>query len=151
VDYGIDLYWIPLGAAGNFVRLNGRIYESIAARLEQRPARDLYHSALVVFVPEGRYTIDMTPIVDGRGAERGVVAEGPVGARWAGRFRLFRYELRRWRGGVIPDISEAVDSPHRLAATFATRNASSSWYPKSRCWCGAAMKPGQVRCGIRTR
>jgi hypothetical protein len=43
-----------------------------------------------------------------------VVAEGPVGARWAGRWRLFRYEVRRWRDGFIPDVGEAVASPKRL-------------------------------------
>src|SRR5579864_6538563 len=112
---GIDLYWLPLGAGGNFVRLNGRVYEAIKSRLERRPTFDLYHSGLQVFVPEGRYVVENTPVVDGRGSERGVVAEGPVGARWAGRFRLFRWELRRWRDGVIPDIDEAVDSPQRLS------------------------------------
>jgi hypothetical protein len=112
---GIDLYWLPLGAGGNFVRLNGRIYEAIKARLDRRPVFDLYHSGLQVFVPEGRYTIEQTPVVDSRGQERGVVAEGPVGARWAGRFRIFRYEMRRWHDGVIPDIGEAVDSPRRLS------------------------------------
>jgi hypothetical protein len=113
--FGIDLYWLPLGAGGNFVRLNGRIYEAIKACIGRRPVRDLYHSGLEVFVPDGRYVIEMTPVVDGRGRERGVVAEGPVGARWAGRFRIFRYELRRWRVGAIPDMSEAVDSPRRLS------------------------------------
>jgi hypothetical protein len=114
-DFGINLYWLPLGAGGNFVRLNGRIYESIAARLHRRRVYDLYHSALQVFVPEGRYVIEQTPVLDGDGAKRGVVAEGPVGARWAGRFRIFRYEIRRWFGGTIPDINEAVDSPRRLS------------------------------------
>jgi hypothetical protein len=28
--------------------------------------------------------------------------------------RIFRYEIRRWRNGVIPDLAEAVDSPRRL-------------------------------------
>jgi hypothetical protein len=27
---------------------------------------------------------------------------------------LLRYEVRRWRDGIIPDVAEAVDSPHRL-------------------------------------
>jgi len=116
---GIDLYWLPLGAGGNFVRFNGRAYEAIKARLDHRPACDLYHSGLEVFAPEGRYVIEMTPVVDGRGRERGVVAEGPVGARWAGRFRIFRYELRRWLDGVIPDIGEAVESPRRLSGNLA--------------------------------
>jgi hypothetical protein len=47
--------------------------------------------------------------------ERGVVAEGAVGARAAGRLRLFRYEIRCWRDGVIPDVAEAVESPKRLS------------------------------------
>ena len=52
--YGVDLYWLPLGAGGHSVRLNGRVYEAVAARLERRPPCDLYHSALEVHVPEGR-------------------------------------------------------------------------------------------------
>lgn len=111
---GIDLYWLPLGAGGNFVRLNGRVYEAIMARLARRPVFELYHSALEVFVPEGRYVIEQTPVVNDDGPERGVVAEGPVGARWAGRWRIFRYEVRRWLNGRIPDKDEAVDSPQRL-------------------------------------
>ena len=114
--FGIDIYWIPLGAGGNFVRWNGNVYEAVAAFLADRPMQDLYHSALEVFAPEGRHTIEMTPIPDRCGLERGVVAEGPVGAHWAGRFRIFRYELRRWREGLIPDLGEAVDSPQRLTA-----------------------------------
>ena len=51
---------------------------------------------------------------DAHGEQRGVVAHGPVGIRWAGRFRIFRYEIRRWRDGQIPDVDEAVDSPRRL-------------------------------------
>jgi hypothetical protein len=67
----VNLYWLPLGAGGRFVRLNGRVYEALAARLQRRPA-------------------------------------------WAGRFRIFRYEIRLWFNGHIPDVAEAVDSPRRL-------------------------------------
>jgi hypothetical protein len=105
---------LPLGAGGHFVRLNGRVYEALAARLERRPARDLYHSALQVQVPEGRYVIEQAPVHDWSGSQRGVVVEGAVGSRWAGRFRIFRYEIRLWRNGHIPDVAEAVDSPRRL-------------------------------------
>ena len=111
---GIDLYWLPLGAGGHFVRLNGVVYEAVAARFGRRPALDLYHSALEVRVPEGRFVIEMAPAGRGDGAARGVVAEGAVGARRAGRLRLFRYEIRRWPDGAIPDVAEAVDSPRRL-------------------------------------
>lgn len=112
---GIDLYWLPLGAGGHSVRLNGRIFEALAARLGKRDPCDLYHSALEVRLPEARFVIEMTPAGSGEGIERGVVAEGPVGSRTAGRFRLFRYEVRRWRDGIIPDAAEAVDSPYRIS------------------------------------
>jgi hypothetical protein len=111
---GVDLYWLPLGAGGRSVRLNGRVFEALAARLERRPPCVLFHSALVVCVPEGRFVIEMTPIPGRDGAERGVVAEGAVGSRWAEQSRIFRYEVRCWCGGVIPDVDEAVESPLRL-------------------------------------
>jgi hypothetical protein len=110
----IDLYWLPLGAGGQFVRLNGRAYEAVAALRERRARSDLYHSALEVSVPEGRYVVEQAPAWRQTG-DRGVVAEGAVGSRVAGRLRLFRYEGRRWRGGVIPDAAEAAESPRRLS------------------------------------
>lgn len=57
----------------------------------------------------------MTPIPDRHGTERAVVADGPVESRWAGRFRIFRYEVRCWRDGVIQDLAEAVQSPQQLS------------------------------------
>ena len=111
----VDLYWLPLGAGGHFVRLNGRLYEALAARIQRRPACDLYHSALQVQVPEGRFVIEQTPVPDLSGRQRGVAAEGAVGSRRAGRFRVFRYEIRLWLNGRIPDVAEAVDSPRRLS------------------------------------
>lgn len=58
--------------------------------------------------------IEMTPVWIARG-ERGVVGEGPVGLRGLGRWRVFRYEVRRWTGGSIPDIAEAVGGPVHLS------------------------------------
>jgi hypothetical protein len=110
----VDLYWLPLGAGGHFVRLNGRLYEALAARLQRRRAYDLYHSALQVELPEGTFVIEQAPVHDWSGKDRGVVAEGAVGTLWARRFRIFRYEIRLWRGGHIPDVAEAVDSPRPL-------------------------------------
>ena len=85
----VDLYWLPLGAGGHSVRLNGRVFEAVAARLEQRRPCDLYHSALVVRVPEGRFVIEQAPIRDGDGA------------------RARRRRRRRGRkplGGALPDL-----------------------------------------------
>jgi hypothetical protein len=113
-EASVDLYWLPLGAGGHSVRLNGQIFEAVVARLERRSRCDLYHSALFVRVPEGRFVIEQAPVRRGDGSERGVVSEGAVGSRLARRFRIFRYELRRWREGVIPDVAEAVESPQRL-------------------------------------
>ena len=113
---GVDLYWLPLGAGGRSVRLNGRVFEAVAARVGRRPPCDLYHSALEARVPEGRFVIEQAPVRDNNGLERGVVVEGAVGSRRAGRFRLFRYEVRCWCDGVIPDIGEAVESPQQLTS-----------------------------------
>jgi len=33
---------------------------------------------------------------------------------------MFRYELRCWPGGMIPDVDEAVDSPVRITGDPAT-------------------------------
>jgi len=110
----VDLYWIPLGAGGHCVRFNGNVYEALVAARERRPRRDLYHAAMIVGLGGDRFTIELAPSPDARESSRGVVATGPVGARAAGRLRLFRYELRCWRGGRIPDLGEAVGGPRRL-------------------------------------
>ena len=112
----VELYWLPLGAGGHSVRLNGRVYEAFAAMLGRRPRRDLYHAALEVSLPDGRFVIEMTPVPRANAdPERRAVATGAVGSRLAGRFRLFRYEVRCWLDGVIPDVAEAVDSPRAVA------------------------------------
>ena len=114
---GIDLYWLPLGAGDNthLVRVSGRAYESVLSAWQRRPALELYHAALVVHLDGERYAIEMGPVWGNEDPDRGVVASGPVGLRVLGRSRMFRYEVRCWRGGVIPDAAEAVDSPQRLS------------------------------------
>jgi hypothetical protein len=107
VNASVDLYWIPLGAGGHSVRFNGRVYEAITAAYAHRPRRDIYHSALMVRSNSSSFAVEMTPVPNTRQEERGVVAEGAVGVRWAGRLRPFRYEVRR-REGVIPDLGFAV-------------------------------------------
>ena len=112
----MDLYWLPLGAGGSFVRFNGRVYERISASLHRRAVRDLYHAALEVEVEGESYVIEQTPVPDLSGNEHGVVAGGAVGSRCAGKARIFRYEIRVWQGGWIPDVAEAVDSPRTLSS-----------------------------------
>jgi hypothetical protein len=110
----VDLYWLPLGAGGRSVRFNGLVFEAIAARLQHRTRSDLYHSALEVRVGSDRYVIEMAPVWNDHASDRGVVSESAVASRRLGWLRLFRYEIRRWRDGRIPDVAEAVGSPQRL-------------------------------------
>ena len=104
----VELLWIPLGAGQHVVRLSGRAFEALIARVQHRPVCDLYHSALVVTVANSRYVIEMTPIPDRHGDQRGVVAEGAVGSAWLGKLRVFRYEIHCWNDGVIPDADQAT-------------------------------------------
>ena len=104
----VDLYWIPLGAGGHSVRLNGRVFEAIEATWQRRERCDLYHAALVVQLEDQRYSIEIAPSPDADESSRGVVGTGAVGSRHLGRLRLFRYEVRCWPGGSIPDLGEAV-------------------------------------------
>ncbi len=112
--YALDLYWLPLGAGGHSVRFNGRVYEAAVAAWQRRSRLDLYHSALEAATPEGGYVLEMAPALIGGRGEHGVVAGGSVGSRLLGWSPLFRYEVRRWLGGVIPDLAEGVESPRRL-------------------------------------
>ncbi len=114
----VDLYWLPLGAgeASHCVRWNGRLFEALAARHERREVCDLYHSALDVHLGPDRFVIEMAPAWGNDLADRGVVSGGSVGLPWLGHSRFFRYEVRRWRNGSIPDASEAVASPQRLSS-----------------------------------
>jgi hypothetical protein len=114
----VDLYWLPLGAgdAHPSVRWSGRMFEWLMSRREHRERRDLYHSALEVHVDGDRFVIEMGPVWRESAPDRGVACVGAVGHPWLGRSRFFRYEVHRWRDGVIPDRSEAVSSPRRLSA-----------------------------------
>ena len=115
----VDLYWIPLGIGAYVARLSGKLYEALKALVEHRSRLALYHTALQIWLPESRFVIECAAILNLRGEERGVVAQGSVGMSSLGRFRLFRYEIRRWRGGIIPDLADAVSGPIRVATDVA--------------------------------
>lgn len=108
MEAAVTLYWLPLGAGGQVVRRNGRVFEALVARREHREPRDLFHAALEVQLEDDRYTVEMGPAWNVGTSDRGVVRTGPVGLRRLGRSVLFRYEVRCWRGGLIPDVAEAV-------------------------------------------
>lgn len=109
--HSVELYWIPLGAGAHIVRSSGKIFEAISALVQRRYRQSLYHSALQIFTPEGRYVIEQTPVLNNPDKVRGVVAEGPVGMKILGRLPVFRYEVRCWKEGNIPDLHFAVGPP----------------------------------------
>src|SRR5690606_29819383 len=103
------------GGSG-FVRLNGRIYERTEARREGREPLDIYHTALEVSTRHRRYVVEtMWPSPGADTASRGVVLGGPVFSGLLGRWRTFRYEVRRWPDGVLPDAAEAIGGPQQLS------------------------------------
>jgi hypothetical protein len=113
-EAAVDLYWIPLGAGGHFVRFNGKVFEALEAARQHRARHDLYHAALIVQADGERYTIELAPSPNADEASRGVVATGAVGSRLIALSRRFRYEVRCWPGGSIPDLHYAVGPPRRL-------------------------------------
>ncbi|MGB7859623.1 MAG: hypothetical protein WBM90_03925 [Acidimicrobiia bacterium] len=114
----IRLFWIPLGAGGvGFVRLNGRIYELIEALGQRRSPLDLYHTALEIRSDDTRWVVENAwPSPDSDFSARGVVVEGPVFNKRLARLRPFRYEIRRWQNGVIPDAGAVGTRTELLSA-----------------------------------
>ena len=108
----MTLLWIPLGAGGAaIVRVSGRAYERVRAAVERRRTVPLFHTALVVEADGDRHIVENAwPSPDDDGPARGVVVVGPVFFAPLDRFRPFRYEVRRWRDGVIADAHLAVAS-----------------------------------------
>ncbi|MBD7995626.1 hypothetical protein H9639_09990 [Arthrobacter sp. Sa2CUA1] len=107
----VRLWWLPVGAGGRVVVHTSRWWELWQARKERRRPQPLFHTALEVTVEGSRYAIEMAPAW-GKGSGQGcVVATGSVGLRRAGALRLFRYEVRCSRNGVIPDLGYAAAPP----------------------------------------
>ncbi|MBD0860667.1 hypothetical protein IA539_05530 [Gordonia sp. zg691] len=107
----VFLWWLPVGAGGRVVVRTSGWWESVSARREHRRPRQLFHSALEVRVGETNHVIEMAPAWGVPPGERGVVATGSVGLANLGWCPLFRYEVRCWAGGMIPDREWAVDGP----------------------------------------
>ncbi len=118
----VDLYWIPLGAGDNThcVRFNGRVYEALGAWRGHRRPQELFHAALCVHVDGVPYAVEMAPAWGVPDVDRGVACVGPVGLPWLGRSRWFRYEVRCWRHGAIPDLAEAVGGARRVSGDRAS-------------------------------
>lgn len=97
----VAVVWALVGEDGHVVRRTSHWWEVLDATREHRPAVPLYHAALQLRVDGELSVVEMTPrwgrTVAGL---RDVVATGPVGSRWLGWSRLFRYEVRFIRPSV---------------------------------------------------
>ena len=113
-----------MGAGQHAVRRSTRVFEHLDARRHHRPQRTLYHAALEVQLDAERWTVEMAPAwAAARPATHGVTATGPVGFRRLGASRLFRYEVRVWRDGSVPDLDFAVGDPVHVATDACARTS----------------------------
>ena len=112
----VDILWMPVAAGtGSRVRLwSLAAWEAADAFAHRRKRASLYHSALKVRTATGtNFTVELTPVF---GFEPTAPAmTGPVGFRWADRFRLFRYQMRCIRAETLPDEAWAF-STSRLSS-----------------------------------
>ncbi|BCJ69278.1 hypothetical protein [Polymorphospora rubra] len=105
------LLWLPVGAGGQVVKRTSAWWERACSRIERRRPAPLFHAALELHLGGVPFVVEMTPAWGVPAGDRGVVVTGPVGTRRLGRLRLFRYEVRCWARGVIPDREWAVGDP----------------------------------------
>ncbi|KAJ8139752.1 hypothetical protein OY671_007048, partial [Metschnikowia pulcherrima] len=96
---------------GHVVRRTSAAWERAAASLARRRPRRSFHAASGSRCDGLPYVVEMTPAWGGPPCDRGVVVTGPVGSRPSGRSRWFRYEVRCWAHGAIPDREHAVGPP----------------------------------------
>ena len=94
-----------------------RWWERYRATREHRRPQQLFHAALEVVTHATPYVIELAPAWGSGSGYRGVVATGPVGFGCLGRSRIFRYEVRCWPNGVIPDRTFAVEPGLRFSLT----------------------------------
>lgn len=95
------------------MRWSGAVYERLHAACEHRTPQQIYHSALVVHLPESTVVVEQGPAAR-HGERRGVVVTGPVGLAAMTRWPLPRYEVRCCPDGTIDDIGHLAGDPVRL-------------------------------------
>ena len=108
----VDLYWLPLGVG------DIRCGSTDASTRPWRRGWSAGQCAISTTL-RSRYTCRRDGsssnrhrfVIPERARSEALSPAAPSGRRWAGHFRIFRYEVRCWRDGVIPDIVEAVASP----------------------------------------
>ncbi|MFW2514238.1 hypothetical protein ACNI3K_10720 [Demequina sp. SO4-13] len=114
------LLWLPVGADGHVVIHTSAWWERWRAAVERRSPAPLFHAAMELRLAGVPAVIEMAPAWGAGSGDRGVLATGPVGLGWLGRSRFFRYEVRCWAYGAIPDRAWAVGEPIVLTSDAGT-------------------------------
>jgi len=107
-----DLYWIPVGAGTRFQKASLAAYETVAASLSRRARQELVHGGLACSLRGEPFTLELMPALPGPNVRHEVT--GPVGFAFAGRLRLFRYQVCVLPNAALPDQQFAVEPPARL-------------------------------------
>ena len=151
MSYGVDLYWLPLGAGGHSVRLQWSPIRGAVAAFEREGA--MTSTTLRRGAGAKGPVRDRDDAGDGRVAERATVRSPAVrsGAAVLGWSTLFRYEVRRWLGGEIPMSPRRSRARGRSQTTRSSHSVCSIWCRSYRRRPGVATSSAPARCGTRTR
>ncbi len=138
-DYA-DLYWIPVGAGTTVQRGTLRAYEAIAACLQRRAPMALVHGGLVGKRAGSGFSLELMPAQRGPNVRNEVV--GPVGMAFAGRIRLFRYQVCLLANEALPDQVWAVGPPIRLTCDPEAVAAIHDWSRRVPAYVWGRRRPG---------
>ena len=146
----VDLYWLPLGAGGRSVRLNGKVFEAVSARVQRRSACDLYHSALEVSVDSERFVIEMAPAWDANGASGGPSSRAP--SEPAGQDVVVGFATRcaAGRTGGFPTLRRPSTARSDSAKIRGPLDICWTSFPRCRPGSGVETSSRRARCGTRT-
>jgi len=136
-----ELSWIPVGAGTRFQRASLVLYESLAAALSRRGRQQLVHAGLRGSHQGRPFTLELMPAPPG--PLSGEVT-GPVGTNWAGRFRLFRYQVCLLPNEALPDQAWAIEPPTRLSDDSAVVAAILDLSKKVPAYTWGRRRPGRA-------
>ena len=106
----MELYWLPVGAGKLSPprKWSLWLWEAADAALHRRPRKQLLHAGLKIRTPDAvTRTIELMP--DFLPGSEAPAITGPVGVRWAGRWKYFRYRLACEAVERLPDEEFAVE------------------------------------------
>lgn len=138
----VELWWIPVGADTHVQAASLACYEWLAAFTGGRPRQTLVHAGLTGALDGRPFALEVAPAFQFPASNDEL--SGPVGASWAGRWRLFRYRVHTgWDTEAhLPDEARAVAPPVRLDGRGATVGRVLALSQQSPCYVWGRRRPG---------